>query len=204
MQSSIENRTSHKMIVSGIIFSLLGVSLGLATPEEAFLGKMIGIVLIHGSLTFTAMVLFSFGGVFGVLYLFGKKDFYILWAIAILKMAIVVWAVSLVVGVITAYLTWGGLLLIEPKLVSGVLLFAVSLIALLTMDQISHNNQSVILIILSILPWIIRFGVGNLLHPENPTSGTHLEIFFISIAVFFILASMSGVVLFKTLSEEIQ
>jgi len=204
MQSSLENRTSYKMIIPGIIFSLLGIGLGLATPEEVFLGKIIGIVLIHGSLTFTAMVLFPFGGVFGVLYLLEKKDSYILWAIATLKMATVVWAISLMIGVITAYLTWGGLLLIEPKLVLGILLFAVSLTALLTMNQISHNNQSVILIVLSILPWIIRFGAGNLLHPKNPTSGTPLEIFFISITIFFILASMSGVVLFKTLSEKIQ
>lgn len=171
-------RRKRVLIISfGLV--LLAIILAFIAPEERTLGSYIRLIYIHAAVTWVGLALFAISGLLALVYfltfLFPKKtetrkvkDIIVNWSSASQSTAIIFWTVSVSIGSITAYLTWGGNWWIEPRLRIAVFILVAALVVFQLRQIMSGRSTHAGLNLgLPVSALFLLATTGKLVHPNN-------------------------------------
>ncbi len=175
-----------------VLFSIMGLLLTLLSPSERVLGTTIKLVYLHGALIGIGLLMFMASGMIGFAHIIMNRNSIVSLVTAIENTAIIFWVCGTVIGILSAYFAWGGVLLFEPRLIVAVLISLLSLGAYMVSTSIEKPTiTSLLSILVAVSALGLMLKVGRVLHPENPIneSTTSMKYYFYSISsIFFIVA----------------
>ncbi len=174
-------------------FVLMGLLLTLLAPSEKVLGAIVKLVYLHGTFILIGLLMFTISGVVGFAHIITNRNPIFPLVKATEHTAIIFWVCGTFIGILTAYLAWGGILLFEPRLIVAVLISLLSLGAYMISTSIKKPTiTSLLSILIAVSALGLMLNVGRVLHPVNPIrgSGPSIELYFYSITLIFLIVAI--------------
>ena len=177
--------------VLGGLFSL-AVILLLLSPAEKTLGDGIKSVYLHVALTWTGMVGIGFSGLIGIVSIFKPSRQITDWITTIGLVALVMFAIGLVISLLAAAINWGAVFWQEPRTSGAIEIIALGVIVqFLSMLPIHNRIKGLLFVLLAVfMAWSVST-TPRVLHPgaaaRTSTSAS------IRLTFFGLFAIVSGV-----------
>jgi hypothetical protein len=139
------------------------------TPVEQMLGNWLKLVLFHGASTWVNLGTFTLCGTLAVAYLVTRRPGVYAYTAATRYVSFSLWIFNTVLGMLSAWLTWGPSFWGEPRLQASfvILLFLAIAIAVdIVVDRPVLHSSLDILIALGV--WAFVFLTPREIHPNSP------------------------------------
>jgi len=183
-------RYSNFIII--LILFLLGIIITYFSPSEVTLESLAKVVYLHGALIWVGLILFLIIGIIGSFNLLLNKS-YEKYLISLQEVVTIFWISSTALGFVVAYLSWGGILWVEPRLLSSIIISIVSIIIYYTNSEVKIGAVKNILYILqSLIIYMLIIISNRIFHPENSIieSDLNIQISFISLIIIFMFFAL--------------
>ncbi len=189
----------RRIVPDAVLWVVLGLALAgeavlvFLTPTEAMLGWMLKPVLFHGASTWVNLGTFTLAGVLAVVYLINRRPGTYAYVAATRYVSFSLWILNTVLGMFSAYITWGSAFWAEPRLqVSFWILIAVAIaIAVdIMMDKPALHASLDILIALGV--WAFVLFTPKDIHPNSPVlaSGEGIQLLFAGLVALWGVAAL--------------
>lgn len=144
--------------------------LTLLMPQEATLGGIIRIVLLHGALSRAGLYLFAAAGLLGLVLLLRPNERLSSWTLASQQTALTVWFLAALTSVIATYLSWGVFIAWgEPRTQSTAAILGLGLLMLAVVLWVQeHRFTGLTNIVLGAFAWLMVTRASSIQHPEQP------------------------------------
>jgi hypothetical protein len=175
-----------------LILFLLGIIITYFSPSEVILESLAKVVYLHGALIWVGLILFLIIGITSSLNLFLNKS-YEKYLISLQEVVTIFWISSTVLGFVVAYLSWGGILWVEPRLLSSIMVSIISIIIYYINSEAKKESLKNILYILQLLVvYTLIIISSRIFHPENSIleSDLNIQISFISLIIIFLFLAL--------------
>ncbi len=185
-------------IPARLFWSVLGGLLSLAivllllSPAEKTLGDGIRSVYLHVSLTWTGMVGIGVSGLVGIVAVFKPRTRIIDWMTTIGLVALIMFAIGLVISLLAAAINWGAVFWQEPRTAGAIEIIALGVIVQFLAMLPIHNRVKGLLFVLlaAFMAWSVST-TPRVLHPgaaARTSTSTSIRLTF-----FGLFAVVSGV-----------
>lgn len=174
-------------------FVLAGLLLTLLSPSERVLGANVKVVYLHGTFVLVGLLVFVVSGVAGFAHIITDRNQIFRLVKASRNTAIIFWIFGTIIGILAAYLTWGGVTLAEPRLVVAIFISVLSVGVYLLSSAIERAKiTSLLSIVLAVLAVAMTVNAKRILHPDNPIRGSDylIELYFYSINLMFLIVAV--------------
>ena len=161
------------------------------TPVEAMLGQYLKLVLFHGASTWTNLLTFTAAGVLAIAYLVNGRPGTYAYAASARYISFGLWIFNTVLGMGSAYLTWGSSFMGEPRLrMSFVILLLLWLSIALDIMMDKPRLHAAFDIGIMIAVWLFVFVTPKDIHPNSPVlaSGWDIKLLFAGMVVTWAIA----------------
>lgn len=178
------------LIVAGAVVAV--VILALLSPEEQTLGSMLRLVFVHAALMWVSFFMYTLAAVLSLLYLVGGKQSHFLWGESSVRTAMLILLVTGLLGLITAKITWGGIIWQEPRMAMLAKMLLASAFAFILSFVISKKIIAVVNVLLGATIWWLLLGTQKIIHPNSPiftSNSTAIKVF--SLLIAFVLGIMA-------------
>ena len=190
------------------IVPLLAIAgwLTLTMPPVLQLGTLVRLVIFHGASTWVNMALFTLAGLSGVAYLLTRRDPLFRLGSAFRYIAIPLWIVNTVLGLISSRLAWNAINLAEPRLLATFwIMLAAGIVLAIDFGFGRRAWTAAADIAMAVALWVLILGARNFIHPESPVmaSGPEIQIpFFGIVGTLFAAALLAVFVISSMLPAE--
>lgn len=166
-----------------VLYVVLGLALAACvvlvaiTPVEKMLGWMLKPVLFHGASTWVNLMTFTLAGILAVVYLFNRRPGTYAYVAATRYVSFSLWILNTVLGMFSAYITWGSAFWSEPRLQASfwvLLVISVAMAVDVLMDRPAIHASFDILIGLGV--WAFVLLTPREIHPNSPVMASGWEI----------------------------
>lgn len=200
---------TKKLILAGGIAAVVIAALITAylAPAEKQLGDAVKLIYLHAGLVFVSLILVTFVGILGLLYLITGKSVFFDWAIPTKAVTLIFWFVYLSSSLVTMQLTWGGIMWGEPRFILAVSIFMI-LLAIYLVSMTFHAPKVIasLNVLMGASVWILLSRVPAVMHPTSSpirsSSSAYIKLDTLLIFVFFLIAAMLAVGLVKALMKD--
>lgn len=158
-------------------------------PPDKVLGAMVRLPVFHGASTWVNMATFTLAGILGLVFLVTSSEPVRAWGAGFRYLSLPLWAVNTVLGMVSMWQIWGGILWTEPRLRMSFALLLASLLVVSVDLAVGHSKLAAGLdVLLAGGLWGFVVLTPNLFHPDNPvlnSGGDILALFFGMVAAMF-------------------
>jgi hypothetical protein len=181
----------HTIAVLFVVVLLLVI----AIPPETRLGSIIRIVLLHGALARTGLVVFAVAGVLGIVLLIRPSDRLESWTVATQQTAFAAWLAAALTSTVATYLSWGVFIAwAEPRTQGTAKILVLCLVLLLLVLWIKqHRFTGLANAVLAFFAWLTVMQATSVQHPENPVGSSPSIVFqaiFVALVCVLILTAL--------------
>jgi hypothetical protein len=147
------------------------------TPVEAMLGQYLKLVLFHGASTWVNLVTFTTAGALAVAFLVNHRPGTYAYAASARYTSFVLWIFNTVLGMGSAYLTWGPSFMGEPRLrLSFVILFILGIAIALDIMMDKPRLHAAFDVAIMVAVWLFVFATPKEIHPNSPVLASGWQI----------------------------
>lgn len=183
--------------VKALIWLAAALILTTVSPAELTLGSSVKLVFLHAALMWIALIGYTAAGLVSAASLATSSASRSTWADAIVRVSTGILVATGLLGIVTAVVSWGGVLWGEPRMLMLAKMLLLSFATLLASRLIAVQAQNVLRLLLAAGVWYLLFSTERIVHPVNPifTSGDIAIIIFpLIIAGCILLAAYSTTV----------
>lgn len=171
----------------------VAVLLALLAPAEQTLGSALKLVFVHAALMWVSFFMYTLAGIFSLVSLFsgGRKLYF--WAQSSLRTGMLILFTTGMLGMITAKITWGGVVWQEPRMAMlAKMLLASGAVFVFSLILSGPKIIAALNIGLVVTIWWLLLKTEKIIHPNNPifTSGD-IAIKLFPLAITFALGLMA-------------
>ncbi|UNC92274.1 hypothetical protein [Candidatus Contubernalis alkaliaceticus] len=156
------------LIFSGVTLLLLWLA-----PAEKTLGQWVKLIYFHSTLSYTGIYTFYAAGILGLLYASLRINFLGDWSLELGRSGLLIWAVSIVLSLISMQVIWGGLLLNEPRTIASIVLLGIGLGKEIAFSQFNTLIKSLSNTVFALIVFLILSNLTRIMHPDNPIRSSH-------------------------------
>lgn len=200
----MDTRKKRMTVGLCLLAALLAVLVALV-PIEAQLGHRLKLVLFHGASTWVNLLAISAAGVLSAVFLTTRRPGACGWASAFFRVALPMWVLNGVLGVISMWLAWSKLYWQEPKMLMTLQLL-VGLGAVLAVRLLAEDRRLPALadVALTGVMWWRVATVREVAHPDSPVfdSGFAIQALFLGQALAIVAFVVLLVALLRPASSE--
>jgi len=178
--------------VMALVWLVIALILTAVSPAELTLGSSVKLVFLHAALMWVGFIGYTGTGLLSVVSLVRKSSSGSAWADSILQVATVILVSTGLLGIVTASLTWGGVVWGEPRLQMLAKILLLSFGTLFASRLATIQAQNILRILLTGGVWYLLLSTERIVHPVNPifTSGNiAMMLFPLVIAACILLAA---------------
>lgn len=162
-------RSRENIPLIGAAAVILMVLLAWLAPAEATLGKAVKLVYVHAAMMWVGIGLISLGGIAGLLFLVFRNEALISWSSGSAVVGVALFAITGLLGAVTAKITWGAIFWAEPRMVMlGQIFLVAFLIAIVVRVSGSKTIAGLANFILGITTWVLLIRTERVVHPDSP------------------------------------
>lgn len=181
------------------LLALLALLIGstLLAPEEATLGARIRWVYLHVSFTWAGTSLINAVGL-GSLYLIARPSAMraSLWVAPGQTAGLILFALGFALSLVASYTSWGGILWMEPRVLSSVAMLAGGCIVVLIVRFLISPRRIGLVALAASIGWSIALSsTGRVFHPDNPIGASASMVIRMTFYAITVIAIAIGVVL---------
>ncbi len=163
------------------------------SPSDRILGDMVKIVYVHGAIIWVSLILFAITGGLGATQFIRARDSRDTYLLAFEGTATGFWFISTTLGFYVTYITWGGILWVEPRLWMTLEVAVVSG-SIYSVSRLYGNPvlNRALAVVLALTAGGLLVNVGRVFHPENPIFQSELiiQLTFTALAVIFFTTAL--------------
>lgn len=190
-------------IAIGALACVVAVLVATLPPVEG-LGGRVRLVVFHGASTWVNLMTFTLAGLVAIAYLASRalaaagrlersSDRLYSWASGLRWYSIPLWAVNSGLGVLSAYLSWGGVDFTEPRLQATVwILLGAGLVAAADMMLERPALSAALDGAFAVGLWALVVSAPNRMHPDNPVLNSP---WYVLVPFFVMVASLLAIAL---------
>lgn len=155
-------------LVPGLLLLAILLLLWLS-PEEQTLGAGIKIVYLHVAITWTGMLGIALAGLLGLGVMWSSNGWMFAWMQVIGRVAFWFYSLSVVVGLASSKINWGGFAWREPRTMASLNIFVAVLVVMILDNWLAQRRLRGALFasLLAFMVWSL-VGTPLVLHPDNP------------------------------------
>ena len=211
MYTSLSKKSLALGAASVVALAVVVGVLVMSIPPVVGLGDKVKLPLVHGGSTWVSLVIFTFMGVFGLIYVFTRNERLYAWEVGFRAVAAPLWLVNSVLGFIAASSTWDFsgsktsefvILGADPRLrVQVLLLVGVAILLLLDWLVLESRLYKAVADVAFTAAMIVLMSdlfldpVKRAMHPDNPVLNSGWDIkapfFGMVVAIFCITLVLS-------------
>lgn len=156
-----------------VVWLVAALILTAVAPAELTLGSSVKLVFLHAALMWVAFIGYTAAGVLSVVSLAKRSQPWSVWADSMIQVATGILISTGLLGILTAVLSWGGVLWGEPRMQMLAKMLLLSLGTLFASRLVAAQAQNVLRILLTGGVWYLLLSTERIVHPVNPifTSG---------------------------------
>jgi hypothetical protein len=157
------------------LYVVLGLALAVAVvlvaliPSDTMLQWTLKPVLFHGASTWINLLTFTLAGLLAIVYLFSRRPGTYAYVAATRYVSFSLWILNTLLGMFSAYITWGSAFWSEPRLQLSfwiLLVIAVAMAVDILMDKPVIHSALDIAIALGV--WVFVVYTPKDIHPNSP------------------------------------
>ena len=157
----------------GIVVAVLVFTL----PPDVQLGTTLRLVIYHGAQTWVNMALFTFAAVAAAVYLISRNTIAYKWATGFRYVAVPLWILNTVLGLVSSKVAWGAINMEEPRLqATFYLLLGAGLLLAVDFGFGKPTLTALADIAMAGALWFLILGAQNFVHPDSPVMQSGWEI----------------------------
>lgn len=162
--------TRRRAGIAAAILLAVGALLLILMPNEATLGPVVKVVVLHGALVQVGLYAFGAAGILGAAWLFTRSDGVLAWCKAVQQTAVVVWIAYVLSSMVSTYMAWGQWIAWdEPRVRSSAYVLLLALAALgITWWVGDALFTALINVAVAVVVWYLVKGAGVIRHPIDP------------------------------------
>ena len=171
--------TRRRAVVVTICLFVLGGALLFFLPDEATLGGVIKVVLLHGALVQAGLYAFLAAGLLGLAWLVTRRAGLLAWCEAVQKSAVFVWVAYVVSSMVATYMAWGQWIAWdEPRVRSSAYVLGFALAALVLTWWVGDALFTALLnVVTEGVVWYLVKGAVVVRHPLIPLGPSTSDVF---------------------------
>ncbi len=151
-----------------LLLTLLVAVLLVFAPAEQTLGQALKLVYFHVTLSYAGLFAFYGAGLLGLVYLIRPKTVIGLWSRELGSAALLVWAVSVLLSLVSMQVVWGGMFWLEPLTIAAITVLFLAGGKELIVRGTGLRFTAIANAVFAAALYIIRNNLERVMHPENP------------------------------------
>lgn len=190
-------RPSRPQIFAFVALAALLAGVTLLAPEEATLGTKIRWVYLHVSFTWAGTSLINAVGL-GGLYLIARPSAMpaSTWVAPGQIAGLILYAAGFGLSLVASYTSWGGILWMEPRVLSSVAMLAGGIVVVIIDHYLISPRKIGILAVATAVAWSWALSsTGRVFHPDDPIDASDSLTIRMTFYALTIVAIALGVVL---------
>jgi hypothetical protein len=162
--------TPKRATAAAAILLTAGALLLWRMPNEATLGPVVKVVVLHGALVQAGLYAFLIAGILGAVWLLTRRESVLAWCGAVQKTAVIIWIAYALSSMVSTYMAWGQWIAWdEPRVRTSAY---VLILALASLGIVVWVNDALFTalanIVTAAVAWYLVKGVGVIRHPVDP------------------------------------